>query len=195
MTESRPPNAAQRPERRSHATDTGAMVALQSGDSTALGALYDRHSAYLVAIASRMLGARAEAEDVVQSVFVEAWQRCGQYRPDRASVRTWLAMRVRSRCLDRLRSVTWNRKDGLDAAPERPAALTTTGLHRRIDAERASAAVDALTDDQQSVLRLGYFKGLSSREIADHLDIPTGTVKSRVRAAMQRLRETMEVSS
>lgn len=173
-------------------SDAHAMVCLQSGDRGALALLYGRHHVYLVAIGLKMLRSRAEAEDVVHDVFVEAWQRAGDYRPDRASVRTWLAMRMRSRCLDRVRSAAVARSETLPDGYDEPSHYSANQMPRHIDGKRAAAAVNELPTQQREVLELGYFKGYSSTEIATELDIPTGTVKSRVRAAIGRLRGRLQ---
>lgn len=168
--------------------DLDLMVQVQSGDRTALAALYDRHAGYLLGLARKMLGGQESAEDLVHDVFVEAWQKAGQFRPDRATVRTWLAMRTRSRCLDRLKSHAVSRSQSLTEGFEPPSHFSSNRLPRMVDASRAAEALSALPNEQREVLELGYFKGLSSSEISAQLSVPTGTVKSRTRAALAALR-------
>lgn len=172
--------------------DESVMVAVQGGNRAALAVLYERHHGVLIAIGLKMLRSQAEAEDVMHNVFVEAWQRAGSYRPDRSTVRTWFCVRMRSRCLDRLKSAAVARSESLEPGFEPPSHYSAGRLPRLLDAQRAASEMDALPENQREVLELGYFKGYSSTEIADALEIPTGTVKSRVRAAMERLRERME---
>ena len=89
----------------SFAVDDAALIArMAQGDQSALAELYGRYVRTLLALAHGIVGSRAEAEDVIHDVFLEVWRHCAQYDPQRASVRTWLLMRVRSRSLDRLRS-------------------------------------------------------------------------------------------
>ena len=176
------------------ADDQPTIVALQGGSRAALAELYERHHGYLLAIGLKMLRSPAEAEDVLHNVFVEVWQRAGDYRPDKGSVRTWLAVRMRSRCLDYCRSVAYSRSDSLEPGFEPPTHFSSTKMPALVDAQRAAVAVSELPDEQRMVMELGYFRGFSSTEIADELDIPTGTVKSRVRAAIGKLRSRMEDS-
>lgn len=156
------------------------------GDREALARLYDRHAPLLLALGVRLLNDQREAEDILHDCFVEVWRHAGEYDPRRASVKTWIAMRMRSRCIDRLRSVGWSRRDSLpDRALESAVAPTESDT---ADADRLESALDDLPSEQREVIRLTYFEGLSSSEIAEKIRIPIGTVKSRVRAAMTRLR-------
>lgn len=143
----------------------------------------------MLAIASRMLRDTNEAEDLVHDVFMEAHRKAGDYDPERASVKTWLTVRLRSRALDRLRSARVSRTDSLDAkpAPERFARVSAH-LSRMGDQGKLAGVLAELPEAQREVLELAYFEGLSSREIGERLGIPTGTVKSRTRAAFQALR-------
>jgi RNA polymerase sigma-70 factor (ECF subfamily) len=124
-------------------------------------------------------------------VFLEAWSHAGDFDPQRGSVKSWLLMRMRSRCLDRVRSHAFSRTDSADAEPARSSDSDPAQL--QIDGARAKALLDTLPAGQREVIELGYFQGLSFAEIAAKLDIPLGTVKSRVSAAMVKLREDMGV--
>ncbi len=169
--------------------DLRLMVRVQSGDRAALATLYDRYSGYLLAIGYRMVTSREAAEDILQDVFVEAWQKAGQYRPDRAAVKTWLSMRMRSRCLDRLKAPAQSKSESMPDGYEPPSHYSAGRLPRLVDAGRAAEALAALPPEQRKVLELGYYRGLSSTEISEKLGVPTGTVKSRTRAALARLRD------
>lgn len=156
------------------------------GNRQALARLYDRHAPLLLALGVRLLADRREAEDILHDCFVELWRHAGDYDPRRASVKTWIAIRMRSRCIDRLRSAGWTRRETL---PER--ALETVAEPPQsdaADADRLETALHELPPEQHEVIRMAYFEGLSSSEIAEKIQIPIGTVKSRVRAAMTRLR-------
>ncbi|MFO0744330.1 MAG: sigma-70 family RNA polymerase sigma factor [Myxococcota bacterium] len=178
------------------------LAAVARGDRPALGRLYDRHSPWLLALGVRMLSERREAEDILHDVFVEVWKHAGDYDPERATVKTWLVLRMRSRCLDRLRSAGHARREvddrprGRDDAPRRAQAGSAASgqLDERLDAHRLRGALTSLPEDQRAVIVLGFFDGLSSSEIADELGIPIGTVKSRVRSAMTKLRQALGVS-
>ena len=185
------------PDRIGHAAavhgeaDIDVLRSLASGDKQALGTLYDRHAGIMLALGLRILGVRREAEDLLHDVFLEAWRHAGDYDPRRGSVKTWLLLRMRSRCLDRVRSHGFSRVESLENEPVRHSAGDKN--ERRMDGERARALLERLPPAQREVLELGYFEGLSFSEIASQLDIPIGTVKSRVSAAMTKLREDLGV--
>ncbi len=169
------------------AEDAALVQAMAAGDREALATLYERHCQVLLGLAMRIVRERREAEDLLHDVFLEAWRCAKDFDPKRGRVRTWLAIRMRSRALDHQKSARVSRNAG-DA-----------GLEQVVDdAERASpdharvrSALAALGDEQRRVLELAYFEGLSCSEIAARIAIPIGTVKSRLAAAMQRLREAM----
>ncbi len=168
---------------------------MAGGDAEALAALYDRYSPVVMALFVRMLGSRAEAEDLLQEVFIEAWRRAGSFDRARGSAATWLLVLARSRALDRLRSGA-RRRAGRSRLEVDPAAGATAvapalpsesvELARRRTAVRS--AVAALTAPQREALELSYYAGLSHAEIAEQIEVPLGTVKSRIIAAMRQLR-------
>ncbi len=171
--------------------DVALVRAMARGDASALGVLYDRHAPVLLALAQRIVGARAEAEDLVHEVFLETWQKAASYDAERASVRAWLLLRARSRCLDLKKSARVARRSPVDASAldelSDPSALAAISPDRG----RIRAVMLSLPREQQSVLLLGYFEGLSSSEIASALSIPIGTVKSRTAAALAALRSAL----
>lgn len=179
------------------ALDATELAAIARGDRGALGALYDRYAPILMALGVRLLGERREAEDVLHDVFVEVWKHAGEYDPERATVKTWLVLRMRSRCLDRLRSAGHSRRESLTGREEVTLERTRTdkpsAVEDRVDAGRLRGVLATLPDDQKAVIVLGFFDGLSSSEIAEELGIPIGTVKSRVRSAMSKLRQALGV--
>lgn len=164
---------------------------LAAGDQAALGVLYDRHASVCLALGVRIIGVRREAEDLVHDVFLEVWRHAGDYQAERGSVKTWLLLRMRSRCLDKLRSHGFSRSSPLDREPARAGAAERH--ERRLDGARAKALLEQLPQAQREVMELGYFEGLSFSEIAAQLEIPIGTVKSRVAAAMTKLRAELGV--
>ena len=168
-------------------TDRRLIEAVQSGDRAALARLYDRHAPAMLGSALRILGGRAEAEDLVHDVFIEAWKRADAHDARRGSVRAWLLMRVRSRGIDRLRALDTARRHGLTQREEAPLVSPPPGPDVEADHRRASRALALLGDAQRVVLEAAYFEGLTHREIAERLGIPIGTVKSRLSAALARL--------
>jgi RNA polymerase sigma-70 factor (ECF subfamily) len=164
------------------------IYAVAEGDRAALAALYDRHSSLLLGLAMRILRQRRDAEDVLHDVFLEVWRCAGDYDPERGSVAAWLRLRMRSRALDRVRSAGYQRSRALD--DETAAILADPEAHMESspDSSAVHRALETLPSDQRVVLMLGYFEGLSSSEIAEREGLPLGTVKSRVAAALAKLR-------
>lgn len=172
--------------------DAELVRAVARGDRAALAHLYDRFSPILLAVATRILGERREAEDLLHDVFLEVWRQAADYDSTRGSVRAWMLIRLRSRALDRRKSAGATRVVSLEAETER------TGEEREASSAEDPAlapdrtairrALAALPDEQRIVLELGYFEGLSSSEIAARIDAPIGTVKSRVAAGLAKLR-------
>lgn len=167
------------------------LIQVARGERTSLALLYERHAGIMTAVAKRMLRDGREAEDVLHDVFVEIWRCAGDYDPCMCSVRGWFMMRLRSRCLDRLRA-TQRRRGHLqqirltsDPAPAENGAG---------DGFRVRTAIAGLTHDQQHVVTLAYFAGLSASEIASQLHLPIGTVKSRLGAALRGLRQALAES-
>jgi RNA polymerase sigma-70 factor (ECF subfamily) len=171
------------------AEDERWVRAAAGGDRAALGALYDRYSPTMLAVAQRVLSSAREAEDLVQDVFLEAWHRARYYEPARGTVRTWLMMRLRSRAIDRQRSLSRGRRldQEVSVLSERDAEINDTRTPG--DAGTVRGLLLELSAEHQAVLELGYFGGLSCAEIALRLNVPVGTVKSRMSRAIAQLRE------
>lgn len=169
--------------------DAALVAAMARGDRAALATLYERHSGVLLGLATRIVRERREAEDLLHDVLLEAWRSAKDFDPKRGRVRTWLAIRMRSRALDLQKSARVSRNAG-DAGlevvvDERPSAAAAP------DHAKVRAALAALGPDQRSVVELAYFEGLSCSEIAARVAIPIGTVKSRLAAGLARLRDTL----
>lgn len=159
---------------------------LADGDAQALAEFYDAHAALAYGLASRVLRDRSDAEDVVQEAFVQVWRQAARYDPLRGSPQAWLCAIVRTRALDRLRRRIARREAG-----EAPAA----GGAGPPDHEGRLAirkALQALSPEQRQALELAYYEGLTQTEIARRLDTPLGTIKTRIRTGMMRLREELE---
>jgi RNA polymerase sigma-70 factor (ECF subfamily) len=178
------------------------VAAIADGDKGALGKLYDRYAPLLVGLGLRILRERRETEDVLHDVFLEVWQKAADYDIRRGSVRAWLFLRMRSRCADRRKSAGYSRVESLDEGIDsgkvsEPEAPGGGGEDPYLAPDRSTlrAAIGALPAEQRSVVELGYFEGLSSSEIADRLSVPLGTVKSRVAAALAKLRMAMAVAT
>jgi len=166
------------------AEDEVLVAAMAAGDRAALATLYERHASLLLGLALRIVREKREAEDLLHDVFLEAWRTAKAFDPKRGRVRTWLAIRMRSRALDQQKSARVSRNTG-DAGLE---GLVDEGDVGSPDHGRVRRALAELGTDQRRMLELAYFEGLSCTEIAERVAIPVGTVKSRIAAGLDRLR-------
>lgn len=167
------------------AEDAALVAAMALGDRDALARLYERHSGVLLGLALRIVRERREAEDLLHDVLLEAWRAAKDFDPKRGRVRTWLAIRMRSRALDHQKSARVSRNAGdagLDFVADERERISP-------DHAKVRAALGELGADQRTVVELAYFEGLSCSEISTKIKIPIGTVKSRLAAGLQRLRE------
>lgn len=174
-------------------SDRELIAAMRSGQLSALRALYRRYVQLVYSFAYRVLGSQEEAEDIVQEVFLALWEK-DRYRSERGGLASYLITMAKSRATDRLRSKTahhqrlrrWQLASNAipDSNPEEMASLQ----ERR---RRVRAALTHLSINERQILEIGYFDGLSQSEIARQLDIPLGTVKSRSRRALQKLRQAL----
>ena len=165
---------------------------LRTGDGAALEELYDRHAGLLYSVILRIVRDSAEAEDVLQEAWVQAWRRAATYDRARGTVAAWLLTIARSRAIDRSRSLR-SRQSAQTAAEaialSTPADEPATEAARRDLHDRVVAALETLAPQQREVLALAYFGGLSQSEISARCGAPLGTVKSWVRQGLERLRE------
>jgi RNA polymerase sigma-70 factor (ECF subfamily) len=160
-------------------------------DDRAVGELYDRHNRLLYGLILRILRDRAEAEEVLQEVFVLVWTRAETYNVALGSPTAWLVRIARNRAIDRLRSNTV-RLRAVDAAPPPPPAETPEST--AAESERQRTVVRALQDlpaEQRVLIELAYFHGLTQAELAERFKLPLGTVKTRIRTGMIALREQL----
>lgn len=164
------------------------------GDADALGALYDRYGRVVFGVLCQMLGSPEAAEEVAQDAFHAVWRRARTYRAERGSVRAWLLAIARNAAIDWRR--TRGKRQARDAAIDEAVALVEeVAVEDRVittlRAERVRAAVAMLPPEQREVLSLAFWSGLSQTEIAARTSVPLGTVKSRVRLGMAKLRERL----
>ena len=178
--------------------DAESLRGIAAGQPRALGELYDRHAGVLYALASRMLKDASEAEEVVQDVFVQVWRHAVTYDATRASARGWLLMMTRSRAIDRIRARQARPGTGpstSDAASLSRIADSSPGQDiALIDLEsiaRLKAALGELPEPMRVALDLAYYEGLTQSAIADRLGEPLGTIKTRMRTALTKLRAAL----
>ena len=179
--------------------DDAALIRLIEREHTeALSILYDRYSRLVFSLALHLLGDQATAEEVTLDVFTRVWEKAGMYRADKAKVSTWLASIARYHSIDILRRQGSRPEQNSVALTDVTAdtMLSTDGPEEATELtmqrQRVRAAIGELPVDQQQVLALAYFNGLTHREIAEKLGEPLGTVKTRIRLAMQKLRQSLQ---
>jgi RNA polymerase sigma-70 factor (ECF subfamily) len=158
---------------------------LTTGDHRALGEFYDLYAGLVNGLALRILHDRTEAEDVVQEVFVQVWRQASRFDPRRGTAEAWLCAIARSRALDRRRRRKSRREDPSDDPPG------AASLPSSEEALAVRKALEGLSAEQRQALELAYYEGLTQSEIAERLREPLGTVKTRIRTAMIRLREVL----
>ncbi|MBV9264698.1 MAG: sigma-70 family RNA polymerase sigma factor [Acidobacteriaceae bacterium] len=173
---------------------------IQNGNADALAKLYDATSALLYSLALRVLGNAADAEEVLLDVFQQVWRSAGSFNPARGSVWTWLVVVTRSRALDRLRNTAGKRLHEAPPLGERSAIASSMPQpeHASMLAQQQMCirqALRTLPPEHREPLELAYFAGLTHTEIADKLQVPLGTIKTRIRMGMDRLRLALQPAS
>ena len=182
-----------------HVDDSVLMARIVQGQEAALSELYDRYCRLVMSVAYGVVHNRETAEEITLDIFIRVWEKAETYDAAQARVSTWLTRMARNRGIDRLRreavrpfqhSVSWAEM------PVEPVLDETndpeTAVHINLEQQRVRAAVTSLSTPQREALALAYFQGYSHSEIAQVLDQPLGTVKGRIRAAMQKLRDLLE---
>ncbi|MBI3522657.1 MAG: sigma-70 family RNA polymerase sigma factor [Chloroflexi bacterium] len=188
------PDVVSRDKAAAGLVDVGLIGRIAAGDAEALGELYDRYGRVVFGVLYRMLGSPEVAEEVTQDAFHSVWRQAGSYRPERGAVRTWLLAIGRNAAIDwrRTRGKRTEREAVIDEAAELFEELRVEDrVLASLRAERIRAAVGTLPVEQRQVLALAFWGGLSQSEIAERTGTPLGTVKSRVRLGMTKLRERL----
>jgi RNA polymerase sigma-70 factor (ECF subfamily) len=166
------------------------------GDQQAFARFFDLHSAAVLGLALRIMGARGEAEEVVQEVFLQAWRQAGRYDPGRSTPRGWLLLLTRSRALDRLRRREARGRHEQDAGADvsftrLAAPVGTQRLEAAERRDRVRSALHLLSPEQRRCIELAFFEGLTHMQIAERLATPLGTIKSRILLGMNKLRQSL----
>ena len=179
-----------------HATEgsTPARLLDDAGQPSlaALEELYATYSGIALGLAYQVLGNLSDAEEVLQDVFLKVWRSGSSYNPSRGSARTWLLAIVRHRAIDLLRR---RPRVPIDALDEHFHAAGQTDVPAQvasnIDGQRMRHALQLLPPEQLQVIQLAYYAGLTHQEMAEQLAVPLGTIKGRLRLAMDRLRRAL----
>ena len=163
-------------------------------DREAFSQLYDRFSSLVFTLAMRMLRVRSDAEDLLQEVFVQVWRQAQSYSAERGSPEAWIINIARSRAIDKIRSI--RRMEKSFVLTDDPArAESSDNVESSVAESEARMAMNSalanLPETQRRVLELAYFDGLTQTEIANRLAEPLGTVKTRMRTGIQRLRDML----
>ena len=173
--------------------DVALLKAIAARDEVALAQLYDRYRAILFGLLMRILNNREEAEDVLQEVFLQVWRKAADFDESRGRPFTWLVTLARSRGIDRLRTLA-ARERVAEAGAREPSEEISDAATDAFKSEQRGLVSDALAklpDEQKRPIMLAYFEGLTQSEIATNLGAPLGTVKTRMRTGMIRLRELL----
>ncbi|WP_455244061.1 sigma-70 family RNA polymerase sigma factor [Petrachloros mirabilis] len=179
--------------------DPALLANVVKGDQQAFGQLYDHSSTLLYTMAFRILGNREEANELLQDVYLEVWRKVARYDVGRGSPIAWLITLTRSRAIDRLRARSTKQKAAMspieNTTTSHIADLGPSPYETQADQELRMAVGNAMTSlppAQQQAIELAYYEGLSHQEIASRLNQPLGTVKTRIKLGMSKLRETLK---
>jgi RNA polymerase sigma-70 factor (ECF subfamily) len=184
-------------EQEGHDRDTELLRQIASGDRGAFAEFYDRHATLMFSVASKILSDTAEAQDVLQEVFVQIWEKAARFDPKLGKASSWAAILVRNRAIDRIRAS--QRRTRLAEAAGADQAITAgvsdtanEVIHGHEKARLIQSAITELPAEQRRAIELAYFSGLTQDEISKKLNEPLGTIKARIRRGLLKLRDQLE---
>jgi RNA polymerase sigma-70 factor, ECF subfamily len=167
------------------------MTRVAGGDGQAFSELYDQTSSMVYGLALRVVRSEALAEEVTQEVYLQVWRQASGFDPQRGSVKSWMATMAHRRAVDVVRRSQSARDRELKVPADRPEADVAEMAILGDERDRVRAALSSLTDLQFQVIEMAYFGGLTYREVAERLDTPLATVKTRIRDGLTRLRSAL----
>ena len=178
--------------------DVSLIQRVVRGEESAMSELYDRYSGLLYTFGMRILRSQEDTSDLLQEVFLQAWNKADSYEKRKGTVYTWMVTMTRNRAIDLLRSKGYKQQSQTleistvsplaDAGSSNPHSRTVL----REDQQLVTEALKKLTFDQQKVIALAYYEGYTQTEIANKLNIPLGTVKSRMRKGLMEMRSMLQ---
>ncbi len=182
--------SVEKQRRTEHGDEADALLGrVAQGDENAFAELYDAWAGRLLALIIRIVIDRSQSEEVLQEVMLEAWRRAPSFDPSRGTGRAWLVTMARHRAIDRVRSsqAARDREDAWQGyLPD--SDVTAAEVEDRMEAGRVRDALDAVGEPHRTTIALAYFTGLTHTEIAERMGVPLGTVKSRIRDGMAKMR-------
>jgi RNA polymerase sigma-70 factor (ECF subfamily) len=173
--------------------DADLPARLSRGESSALKELFDNHAGQLLTLAQRILKDRGEAEDVVQETFLEVWRRARQYDASRGQISTWMFVIARSRAIDRVRKRRSVSAD-LEQVVDSFAVDAYSHVQHKESSARVLSALELLPGEQRNVIELAFFEGLTQQQISERTGLPLGTIKTRMRLAMEKLARALSAT-
>jgi RNA polymerase sigma-70 factor, ECF subfamily len=186
------------PDSTSDVSSEDLLVRVAGGDREAFAALYDRTASRVFGLVKRLVRDHAQSEEVTQEVFLEIWQNAARYEGSRGSAMSWILTLTHRRAVDRIRAsqASRDRDERIGIRDlEREFDSVAEGVEITIENERVKRAMQRLTELQRQAVTLAYYGGYSHSEVAELLHIPVGTVKTRLRDGMIRLRDELGVTS
>ncbi|MGD0395014.1 MAG: sigma-70 family RNA polymerase sigma factor [Acidimicrobiales bacterium] len=177
-------------------SDGDLMAAVKAHREDAFDEIFRRHARSVAAVTRMILGHRPECDDVVSEVFIGLWRSPETFDSDRGSLLTFLRVKARGRCIDLVRSETARarREKSQESQRGSPADVDSSLLSAEIAAQ-VRRALASLPSEEREPIELAYFEGMTYREVAVHLDVPEGTVKSRIRGGLRKLRVSGDIRS
>ncbi len=179
-------------------TDEQVMERVAKGDREAFAELYDRFGARVFGLIRKVVRDPARSEEVTQEVFTEIWRTATRFDESKGAPRTWILTMAHRRGIDCVRSEQASRNRDVRVGQRdavRPFDEVAEQVETSMEHERVRAALDSLTELQREAVELAYFKGLTYREVSELLDTPLGTIKTRMRDGLIRLRDTLGVTA
>jgi len=179
--------------------DPNLLARMALGDESAFAAFYDRHAARVLGLLHKMLGDPADADDVLQETFLQAWKRAPFFDPQRCSASGWLSVLARSRAVDLLRRRRSPTPNIVLVDEPRAESDPSGSLEKAESKHQVQKALDELPEEQRRAICLAFYNGLTHEQIAQREHLPLGTVKTRIRLGIGRLRgllnDRLEVSA